>query len=114
VAADGAAPFQGRVFFNADQGTVGSLQRRFFSGPWNFSWDMGASKTVKILERHSIQLRAEAFNVFNHPSFYVGNEGSNATRFTVNNATFGRITQLFGGISGAATRELQFGLYYRF
>jgi TonB dependent receptor len=60
VAADGAAPFTaqqalmpgitqvgGQVFFNRDPGALGSLQRRWFSGPWNFSWDMAASKTSK-------------------------------------------------------------------
>lgn len=109
VAADGAAPFPGQVFFNPDPGTIGSLQRRSFDGPWNFTWDMAASKTVRILERHSIQIRAEAFNVFNHPTFYVGNETSNATRFSVNNTTFGKITSTF-----ANPRRLQFGLYYRF
>ena len=109
VAADGAAPFAGQVFFNPDPGQVGTLQRRFFSGPWNFSWDMAASKTVKFTERHSLQLRAEAFNVFNHPSFYAGSESTSPTRFTVNNTTFGRLTTLFN-----PTRRLQLGAYYRF
>jgi hypothetical protein len=122
VAADGAAPFTaqqalmpgitqvgGQVFFNRDPGALGSLQRRWFSGPWNFSWDMAASKTVKIAERQSVQLRAEAFNIFNHPSFYVGSESSSATRFMVNNTTFGKITGVF-----TDARRLQLGLYYRF
>lgn len=55
VAPDGAIPFTAQqalmpvitgvarqVFFNPDPGTLGSLQRRWFSGPWNFSWDMAA------------------------------------------------------------------------
>ena len=134
VAADGAAPFTaqqalipgtggpgGQVFFNPDPGTIGTLQRRYFSGPWDFGWDMSLSKMVRIKERHSIQLRMETFNTFNHPAFYVGNEsanggggsGSSPTRFTVNNTTFGRITSVLGaGTNGP--RRVQFGLYYRF
>ena len=105
----GVTAVAGQVFFNPDPGTLGSLQRRWFSGPWNFSWDMAASKTVRITERNSIQFRAEAFNIFNHPSFYVGSESSNSTRFTVNNTTFGKITAPF-----TDARRLQLGLYYRF
>lgn len=117
----GAAGVGGQVFFNPDPGTIGDLQRRYFSGPWNFGWDMSLSKMVRIKERHSIQLRLETFNTFNHPSFYIGNEsangggysGSSPTRFTANNTTFGKITStMSSGTNGP--RRLQFGLYYRF
>lgn len=69
----------------------------------------GGFQNVKIAERQTVQLRAEAFNIFNPPSFYVGSESSSATRFTVNNTTFGKITGVF-----MDARRLQLGLYYRF
>src|SRR4029453_7091056 len=34
VAPDGSPAFSGQVFFNPAAGTVGTMQRRFFSGPW--------------------------------------------------------------------------------
>ena len=95
AATDGAAPFSGQVFFNPGPGTLGTLQRRQFSGPWNTAYDMAATKSFRFGERHTVQLRAEGFNLFNHPTFYVGNESTSTTRFNVNNTTFGRITSTF-------------------
>jgi hypothetical protein len=45
--------------------------RNTFRGPgfWNFT--LAGYKTFKITERLSLQLRAEAFNIFNHHNFYV-------------------------------------------
>lgn len=42
------------------------------------------------------------------PAFYVGNESSSPTRFTMNNTTFGKITDVL-----TDARRLQLGLYYR-
>jgi hypothetical protein len=109
VASDGAAPFNGQVFFNPAAGSIGTLQRRQFSGPWNTGFDAAATKTVRITERHNVQLRAEGFNILNHPTFYVGNESSSTTRFNVNNTTFGRVTSTFYN-----PRRMQFSLRYSF
>ncbi len=109
VAPDGSAPFAGQVFYNPGAGTLGSLQRRMFNGPWNRNWDASLLKTFRITERQTLQFRADAFNLLNHPTFYVGNESNNSTRFNVNSTTFGRITSTFN-----SSRVMQFGLYYRF
>ena len=50
VANDGSAPFTGQVFFNPAAGTVGSLQRNYFTGPHITSLDMMMSRTVKVRE----------------------------------------------------------------
>src|SRR5262249_14028394 len=71
VAADGSAPFAGQVFFSPGAGTLGSLQRRMFSGPWAFNLDLALAKATKIRERHSVELRMEAGNIFNHPTWFV-------------------------------------------
>ncbi|MEP6537042.1 MAG: hypothetical protein ABJF23_17050 [Bryobacteraceae bacterium] len=102
VAADGTAPFNGQVFFNPDAGTIGGLQRRMFSGPWTFNLDAGVIKRTRITERQSIEFRAEATNVTNHPSFGIGDQSINSTMF-------GRITETI-----SVPRRIQFGLYYRF
>jgi hypothetical protein len=109
AATDGAQPFSGQVFFNPAPGTIGALQRRQFNGPWNTGYDMAATKTLHITERHYVQLRAEGFNIFNHPTFYVGNESTSATRFGINNTTFGRIASTF-----FTPRRMQLSLKYVF
>ena len=50
VNADGGPAFQGQVFFNPGAGTLGTLQRRMFDGPWTFDIDMRLKKTVSITE----------------------------------------------------------------
>ena len=102
VAPDGEAAFQGQAFFHPGPGTLGGLQRRMFSGPWTFGTDLGVLKKTAITERHSLELRMEATNIFNHPTFAVFDQ-------RIGDQTFGRITDTY-----TAPRTVQFGLYYRF
>jgi hypothetical protein len=102
VAPDGAVPFSGQVFSNPGAGTIGALQRRMFSGPWDFNMDLALIKKTQITERQSVELRMDAQNIFNHASFFVGDQSINSTQF-------GRVTQNFYG-----RRLIQFGLFYRF
>ncbi|MDZ4797898.1 MAG: TonB-dependent receptor [Bryobacteraceae bacterium] len=102
VAADGSAAFSGQVFFQPTSGGVGSLQRRMFYGPGYINLDAAVLKEVRLFENHRMEFRAEAFNVTNTPSFYIGD-------ITITSATFGRITSTQSG-----RRVLQFGLQYRF
>jgi len=102
VAPDGAAPFAGQVFFQPGAGTLGTLQRNYFSGPWVWDLDAHVAKVTKITERQSIELRMEATNVFNHPTWFVGDQ-------TISSTTFGKITSNFFG-----RRLVQFAMYYRF
>ena len=102
VAPDGSPPFNGQVFFHPPPGSIGALQQRLFSGPWTFNVDFALMKNTKIREKHSLELRAEASNVLNHPSWAVGN-------LTLDSTAFGRINSTFYG-----PRLIQFGLYYRF
>jgi hypothetical protein len=102
VAADGAAPFSGQAFFMPAAGTIGTLGRRIFDGPWDTSFDFGVLKNTRITERQSVQIRMDARNFFNHPAFTVGDQ-------TVTSTTFGRITSTFGG-----ARIIQFALQYKF
>lgn len=108
----GADPFPGQVFFNPAAGTVGNLQRRTFTGPWDLAWDASVQKTIKFAERHTLELHFDFFNWMNHPTFYVpptsGDYGSQ-TNFTINNTTFGKITSM-----NHNPRVIQIGAYYRF
>ena len=102
VAADGSAAFPGQVFFHPGPGTVGSLQRRYFSGPWASNVNLSVLKHFKISERQQLILRGEAFNVPNHPTFFIGDQ-------SVTSTNFGKITSL-----QYDRRILQAGLQYRF
>ena len=55
----------------------GSRDRLRTGGMQN--WDMSLFKNIPFGERYSIQLRLEAFNVFNHPNFNDKNYGANVT-----------------------------------
>jgi hypothetical protein len=107
VAADGSAPFAGQIFFNPQPGSIGSLQRRLLNGPWLKNYDFAVVKETRLTENQSIEFRADAYNVFNHANFFVGDQN-------VNSASFGRITGLVSTGNGVTARVLQFGLYYRF
>jgi hypothetical protein len=106
TAADGAAPFTGQVFFNPVAGTNGSLQRNYFSGPSIWSFDGKIAKETKISENHSVELRLEAANVFNHPTFTIGDQSINST-------TFGKITSTGAALS-TSRRLVTLSAYYKF
>jgi hypothetical protein len=102
VTAPGSPAFQGEVFFNPPAGGLGTLQRRMFDGPWTFGMDASLMKAINITERHKVEMRMEAFNAFNHATFWAGDQNINTT-------TFGVVSYMFFN-----PRVLQFGLTYAF
>ena len=68
------------------QGNHGNSPRNGFTGPKFFNIDSSLSRSFPLYERLTLQLRLEAFNVFNHPNF-------NNPSASINSPTsFGRIT----------------------
>lgn len=57
------------LFSQPVPGSIGSTGRNFFLAPNYFQWDASLSKKFKITERWSFDLRFDARNVLNHPSF---------------------------------------------
>jgi hypothetical protein len=106
VAADGAAPFNGQVFYNAGAGTLGTIQRNFFSGPSIWSLDMKVAKTTRIRENETLEIRLDTLNVLNHPTFTIGNQSIDST-------TFGKITSTGTALS-SSRRLVQLSASYRF
>ena len=47
----------------------GNLGRNAFVGPHYRNWDFALSKTQNLTERVKLQLRADFFNILNHPNF---------------------------------------------
>ncbi|MBZ5585805.1 MAG: TonB-dependent receptor [Acidobacteriia bacterium] len=109
----GQPAFDGQAFFNPAAGTVGSLQRRAFSGPWLWSWDASLQKSVTFKERLKLDLKFEAFNVGNHPAFNIYPTTAGDYAYTgysaINSTTFGQVDY-----TQSDPRILQIGAYLRF
>ncbi|MEO8025951.1 MAG: carboxypeptidase regulatory-like domain-containing protein [Bryobacteraceae bacterium] len=84
-------------------GTFGNLGRGTMRGPGysNVDFSMFKKFAMPYKESHSIEFRAEAFNLFNHAT--LGNPNTNRS-----SSQFGRI------VSAGDPRILQFGLRYAF
>ena len=68
-------------------GTLGNVSRGFVRGPGYWGTNFSIQKDTKLTERMNIQMRLEAYNVFNHANF-ANPDGD------VGSATFGRILSL--------------------
>lgn len=101
----GTAPFPGQVFFLNQPGSTGSLPMNFINGPWYLNWNAGFFRNIRVGEGKQLQIRAEAFNVFNNAQWNIG-EGSGI--FNVNSTSFGRLGSTF------AARIIQFGARFDF
>jgi len=74
------------------QGNLGRNSLRGFS---LFQTDFGLARKFNLTERLSIQLRGEAFNIFNHPNF------ANPQSSLSTPSTFGRSTTMLGRSLGS-------------
>jgi len=103
-------PRNGRPYFNAAVfsgnalGTPGTARRRFFRGPGMNNYDMALLKTVRLTEAKSLQMRLEAFNVFNHAQFF----GPQSVDGNIDSSTFGSV------ISATPPRLVQLGAKFLF
>jgi hypothetical protein len=61
------------AFVQPPDGTFGTMQRNSVYGPRFFDLDFAITKDTSITEHVSLQLRAEFFNIFNHPNFALPN-----------------------------------------
>ncbi len=82
--------------------TYGNLGRNTLFGPGRTNWDMSLFKNFVIHEQTRFELRAEAFNIFNHPQFGLPNAN-------IGNPQAGSITSTVGN-----PRQLQMGLRFQF
>jgi len=97
----GGTYFNTSLFTNEQLGQFGNSSRRFFHGPGLNNWNMALLKTTAITESKELQLRFEAFNLFNHAQF------QNPTG-EINSSTFGVVT------SARDPRILQLGAKFLF
>ncbi len=71
-------------------GQLGNARRRFFYGPGQENFDMSLQKEVSLPEGRLLQLRIEAFNVFNHAQFF-GPAAVNGNISSTGSAGFGQV-----------------------
>ncbi|MDQ4122384.1 MAG: carboxypeptidase-like regulatory domain-containing protein [Acidobacteriota bacterium] len=97
--------FDGQVFFNNDPGQTGNIPLTVINGPRYFNVNAALLKNIAFSERMRLQLRAEAFNVFNNVNFTV----SAAQQVqSINATTFGQLT------TAGSPRILQFAARFEF
>lgn len=96
------------AFVPNGRGSFGNAGRNIITGPGFQDVDFSIAKNTLIREGYSLQFRAEAFNLFNHP-----NLGQPVN--VVNNAQFGVITatRTVRGDLGSS-RQIQLGLKFIF
>ncbi len=106
--------------FGVPHGAFGNLGRNVFRGPHVVNMDYSMFKSFPIRERMSLQLRFEAFNLFNFQNYDVpssvtvntGNpSGSPLLPSSAIAAGAGKVTAL---AQGTNPRQLQFGLRFEF
>ena len=68
-------------------GTLGNARRRFFYGPGADNTDLTFAKTTQVRDQTSLELRLEAFNIFNHGQFF----GPASVNGNISNTNFGQI-----------------------
>ncbi len=101
-----------------------------FTGPWIDEVDLGIARAFHLSERHTVTLKAQVFNLLNHPNFFVQTgRGINQTQYdpigpncgdgaTLNQTCFlvpdpgFKTLQSVSELNGP--RVFQFAFYYKF
>jgi Carboxypeptidase regulatory-like domain len=87
IASDGRA--SSAVFTHPGPGTVGTLSLTPVDGPGYWNIDTALIKRTRFRERLGLELRLEAFNVFNHTNYSVPNS------LNIDSTDFGKISSTF-------------------
>jgi hypothetical protein len=101
---NGNPAFNTSLFSLPPLGQLGTASRRFFDGPGMANWDAALRRTVKLDEGRSLEIRFEAFNVFNHAQFF----GAAAVNGNISSASFGQV------VAAAPPRLVEIAARFRF
>jgi len=78
-------PSSAEVVMDPQLATYGTLPRNFFRGPGQTNMDLAFAKSIAIMERLKVEIRADLFNVFNHSEF-------NNPNVNITSPLFGQVT----------------------
>jgi hypothetical protein len=92
-------------FFVPAAGEPSNVGRNFFTGPSFFNLDMTLSKKFALSETKNLEIRVEAQNVTNTPSFLVPD-----SNLVLTNGSFGQIL----GTTASTSRKVQFAAKFNF
>ena len=109
VLGDPARYFDAEAFSLPAAGYLGNLGRGTLRGPGIFTADLALHKRLFSNDRHSVELRAEAFNVTNRPNFQVPSGRALFTASGSRIGSAGRITS-----TSTTSRQLQLALRWDF
>lgn len=101
---NGRAAFNTALFPEEEVGQLGNAKRRMFYGPGINNFDFTLAKSLRLPREKSLQVRVEAFNLFNHAQFY----GPASVDGQVEDPNFGSI------VSAAAPRLMQIATKFNF
>ena len=101
--------FNPLAFSLPSPGTMGNLGRNALLGPGLIILNLALDRTFRVGEKHSFQLRAEAFNIANHPNFQI------PTGTSLFDSTGGRVGGV-GQVTSTTTssRQVQLAARYSF
>jgi Carboxypeptidase regulatory-like domain/TonB-dependent Receptor Plug Domain len=98
------------AFMSAPAGQLGTAPRAPVYGPRFVNTDFSVVKNFPIREQVGLQFRAEFFNIFNHPQFYLLGNGGLGFMQDINQPTsFGVVNDTVGN-----PRVMQFALKLKF
>ena len=87
-------------------GAYGTSGYDMLRGPRFQSWDMNLKKNIAWGDHYNVQLRADSFNIFNHPNF-------NTPNANISNSNAGTVTAISGTPSYQA-RTMEFAVKFNF
>ena len=87
-------------------GVYGTSGYNMLFGPRFQDWDMNLKKNTAWGDHYNVQLRADAFNIFNHPNF-------NTPNANISNSNAGTVTGISGTPSYEA-RTMEFAVKFNF
>ncbi len=96
----GGKRYNAAAFTDPPDGMPGDLGRNVLRGFGAWQIDFALHRTFRLSERTSLQFRAEAFNILNHPNFANPSDFGDPTHLTLNGAS----------LVGTATETLATGL----
>ena len=102
--------FNPAAFAVPANGTWGNLGRYIANGPGMFEIDSSLQKRFRVTERLSLNFRAAAYNLLNHPVYSNPSGSLGSFSGNVASAGFGRITTIInqGAVGTGAPRRFEF------